>query len=72
MKTLTKRLRILRAAANITQRDVAAKVEIPLQRYWEIENGYRVPTSTEKARIAKALKTSVAEAFDDTAAVGAA
>jgi transcriptional regulator with XRE-family HTH domain len=69
MKALTKRLRILRAAANITQRDVAAKVGIPLQRFWEIENGYRVPTESEKARIAKALRVDVSDAFDDEAAV---
>jgi transcriptional regulator with XRE-family HTH domain len=56
-------LRVLRAAKRITQMDLALKVGMAQGRYWKIENGYLVPSDTERARIAKALRVSVEEAF---------
>ena len=56
MKAITKRLRVLRTERDITQRDLAVRAKLGLQRYWDIENGYRTATDAEQAKIAKALK----------------
>lgn len=63
MKAITKRLRVLRTERTITQRDLALKAGIPLGRYWEIENGYRVPEDDEKIAIARALKAETEDVF---------
>ena len=59
-------LRTMRANAGVSsQLELAAFIRtdhgtrgIPLRRYWEIENGYRVPSATERRDIAKFLKVS--------------
>ena len=58
MKAITRRLRILRAERDITQRDTAIKAGLSLSRYWEIENGYRDPDPAEVSAIARALKAT--------------
>ena len=68
MKDITRRLRVLRASAQITQRDIAAKTGIPLSRYWEIENGYREPDGREIGKIARALKVQPEEIVPSQAA----
>ena len=65
--SITRRLKVLRAERDMTQRDVASAAGMPMLRYWEIENGHRVPTSIERRRIAKALGSTVAAlSFTDT------
>jgi transcriptional regulator with XRE-family HTH domain len=56
VKLITKRLKALRFERGINQRDVAEAINVPLNRYWEIENGYRVPDDRELARLARVLK----------------
>lgn len=68
MKNLTKRLRVLRAERDITQRDLALKVGMSIQRYWEIENGYRKADESEQSSIARVLKADRTNIFDDGAA----
>jgi len=58
MRTLTRRLRILRTIRALTQRDTAIKARLPYGRYMDIENGYRVPSPEEMDQIARALKTT--------------
>lgn len=58
MKELTRRLRVLRAEREVTQRDLAQKAHIPVGRYWDIENGYRMPDQNELARLARVLKVT--------------
>ena len=67
MKSVTKRLRSLRAERDITQRDLAIKTKMPVLRYWEIENGYRDADDREQRRIAKALRVTVADVFVEAA-----
>jgi transcriptional regulator with XRE-family HTH domain len=61
MKEITRRLRQLRAGRPITQRDLALKADLPITRYWEIENGYREPSGDELAAIAKVLRCEPAD-----------
>lgn len=56
MKAITKRLRVLRAERGLSQREVIVRSKVPASRYWEIECGYREPTTEDLAAIAKALK----------------
>jgi len=68
MKAVSRRLKVLRADKDITQRDVARKANMPLLRYWEIENGYREPDDSEKARIAGVLGATADEVFGEAVA----
>lgn len=52
------RLRVLRAERDVTQEDLALRVRMKLTHYWRIENGYREPTSEERARLARALRVA--------------
>lgn len=61
-------LRVLRAARRITQRDVARRAKMPTGRYWEIENGYRAPSTSEQNAIARALRADVTAAFPEAVA----
>lgn len=63
------RLRVLRADRRITQLDTAVKAGIVVTRYWKIENGYVEPTADERGKIARALRTSVAEAFPSSESI---
>lgn len=63
MKLITKRLRVLRIERDLTQRDIALRAKIPVGRYWEIENGYRVATPDEARLIAAALKAEAQDIF---------
>lgn len=67
LKTPTDRrtLQRFRFELNLTQQEVAFACDIHLNRYWRIEHGFIDPTEDEQELIAKALKTTVAEAFPD-------
>lgn len=56
MKPITSRLRVLRTERDLTQRDTAIAAGMTLQRYWEIENGYRVPSDDDLSGLARAFK----------------
>lgn len=56
MKAITKRLRLLRLERAISQRDLALLADLPMGRYWEIENGYRDPDETDLQKLAKAFE----------------
>lgn len=58
MKTLTRRLRILRTIRALTQHETAIRARLPYGRYMQIENGYRLPSGEELTRIARVLKTT--------------
>ena len=45
----------------LSQRDVAAKAKLSLDRYWRIENGVTTPTEEEAGRIAKALNVKLGD-----------
>lgn len=64
MKPLTKRLRMARTETDLSQLDVSQRTGMSYRRYWEIENGYRVASDAERARIAKTLKVSESVLFD--------
>lgn len=49
------RLRVLRAGKGLSQLDTAIKANIKHYRYWRIENGYEVPSKTERTRLARVL-----------------
>lgn len=55
------RLKVLRAERDLTQLDLALKAEISHNRYWHIENGYKLPTVDEVERLAKALGITKSE-----------
>ncbi len=57
------RLRVLRAERRITQLALARKTRINPTRISFIENGHVDPTPDERDRLARALKTEVAELF---------
>lgn len=62
MKAIKQRLLVLRAArGRISQREVAVRLGMPVERYWRIENGYQEPTNEELAGIAKILRCSPEE-----------
>lgn len=62
MKAITQRLQQLRFSRDrISQREVSQKIRMPLQRYWEIENGYRQPSEDEVKAIAKVLRVTPTE-----------
>lgn len=48
----------MRQARDLTQMDLAKRIGIGLTRYWQIENGYRLPTPAERARLARVLKVA--------------
>lgn len=55
-------LRVLRAAADATQSEVARKAGMGRYRYWQIENGDGPdPTSDEKNAVAAALGVKASE-----------
>jgi transcriptional regulator with XRE-family HTH domain len=47
-------LRMIRAALDLSQRDLAQRAGIPEDRYWRIERGYIRPRRDELERIAAA------------------
>lgn len=55
------RLKVLRAERDITQMDLALKIDMSRDRYWRIENGYEEPTDAERVQLAKALKVAEAD-----------
>jgi transcriptional regulator with XRE-family HTH domain len=61
MKAITKRLRVLRAQANLNQRITAERAGMTLLRYHEIEKGYRSPDQDDVEAIAKALRVTPAD-----------
>lgn len=67
MKHITKRLRVLRIERDLTQRDLALRARMPVGRYWEIENGYRVATLDEAQLIAAALRAEACDIFAEVA-----
>lgn len=56
MKAITRRLRVLRAERDISQRDLSIKAGLQYWLYMDIEKGYREATAEERSRIARALK----------------
>jgi transcriptional regulator with XRE-family HTH domain len=62
------RLRVLRAEHRLTQMALARRIGIGTYRYWQIENGYAVPTKDERAAIAKVFKISQAAVFPEAMA----
>lgn len=63
MKRETNRLRVVRAEQRITQVALAHKSRVAASRISLIENGWIMPTSTERERLARALKVDIAEVF---------
>lgn len=59
----TNRLKVLRAGKNLSQLDTAIKAGIKQYRYWRIENGYEIPTESERAALARIFKVAEAEVF---------
>lgn len=57
------RLRVVRAERHITQFALAYKSRVSPSRISMFENGHLEPTSDEKDRLARALKTDVAIVF---------
>lgn len=57
------RLRVLRAEKGWSQLDTAIKAGIKEYRYWRIENGYEIPTSTERATLARMFKVNDSDVF---------
>lgn len=62
MKAITERLQRLRFdRKRMSQREVAARAEMSMQRYWEIENGYRDLEPDDLRALAKALRCAQSE-----------
>ena len=61
MKRLEKRLKEIRFSKGKTQMDLYLDTEINHSKISWIENGYVLPKSTEKIKIANALGVSVEE-----------
>lgn len=57
------RLRVLRAERRVSQLDVSLAIHINQNRYWRIENGYTVPTSSERAALAKYFRVNNSDIF---------
>lgn len=64
MKVITKRLRVLRAERDLSQRDTATKAGMSVDRYWKIENGYADPTDAERQGLARALRLQPDDIFE--------
>lgn len=62
------RLRVLRAELRLSQMEVAAYLGCGHNRFWRIENGFQEPTPAECHKLAKLLKSPVAEIFPTKAA----
>lgn len=76
MKGTSRRLRVLRAERDLTQRQLARLAGLQVTRYWHIENGEGLPpTADERLDIAKALDVKVNAiawpAFDEKARASA-
>jgi transcriptional regulator with XRE-family HTH domain len=51
MKPITKRLRTLRAGADLSQIETAQRAGLKEYRYWRIESGYSTPSDDEIAAL---------------------
>jgi transcriptional regulator with XRE-family HTH domain len=60
VKRSTFPLRVARALAEVSQRQLGARSGLSEKIIWAIENGYRVPSAAERQAIAEALATTVA------------
>jgi transcriptional regulator with XRE-family HTH domain len=60
-KRFCERLRALREDAELTQREMAAKLEISQPAYAAIENGHHAPTLNTIESVAKIFKVEPAE-----------
>lgn len=69
MKGPKNRLKVLRAEKRWSQLDLAAKTRIKEYRYWRIENGYVIPTPSERIVIAKALGVAETVVFPEAEAI---
>lgn len=67
-KSTKNRLRVLRAEKRLTQLDAARRAGMGITRFWKIENGYIVPSTEERAAIARALRALESEAFPQAVA----
>lgn len=63
------RLRVLRAERRITQLTLARKAGMNVARVSFFENGLAEPKPRERARLARALKVPVVEAFPEAEAM---
>lgn len=55
-------LRVLRAEQDVTQEKLARKAGISAARYWQIENGYRHPATTDEQKaVAAALNVKASD-----------
>lgn len=62
MKAITERLQRLRFdRKRMSQREVATRADMPVMRYWEIENGYRDPSEDDVQKLAKAFRCTQAD-----------
>jgi len=59
------RLKLLLLSRDLRQRDLAAKTGRGEPRVSNIITGWKTPTPTEKATIAKALEVSIEEVFEE-------
>lgn len=60
---MTNKIKERREALNLTQRQLAAMINIPYQSLQRYENGTICPSATTAIDIAKALKTTVEKLY---------
>lgn len=65
LRPITRRFREARQARGYSQIETAFRARIEKQRFWLIENGYRSATTEERARLARVLRVSTADLFDE-------
>jgi transcriptional regulator with XRE-family HTH domain len=64
VQTTATRIRLAREAAGLSQRRLAADVEMSLSHLWHIERGDHQPTLATLRKLAAAMKTSVSKLID--------
>lgn len=57
------RLRVLRAERRWSQREVARRANVSVDRVWRFENGYAEPTVDEQKRLARVFRVSAGDVF---------
>lgn len=60
---MTNTLRVRRAERRLSQMALAAQAGMSHNRYWRVENGYAVPTESERDALASALGVPVEVVF---------
>lgn len=65
MKSITRRLRVLRAERGLSQRETALQSGVQFARYQRIEAGYQMPSAADVIALAKVFQLAPGQVLED-------